>query len=202
VNAFRRTSFLPSLILAGWLLAGAPPPARAATNAALAGIGGVSNGTILNGDGTGAARITINSVPLALVKQARDASGAVLPDGGAVSPTQEIWFILHVDNPTAHAASDIRITDPLDETQFTYVPGSLEETTVPSGSSDAAIWAGTWSPLTDAPGGPDDAASAVDTGGPPGPDRVTAGAVPGQPNAPFVIPGGSLRAIRFRVTVN
>lgn len=188
--------------LVAWLLfAVAPPSGEAATNAALGGVGGVANGTLANGDGTGAARITISSVNLALVKQARDASGVVLPNGALVPPGQEISFVLYVDNPTSAPAGDLRIDDPLAESQFTYVLNSLETCVVAAGASDAALWAATWTPLTDTAPGPDDAGSVRDTGGPPGPDRVTAGTVPGQVNAALDVPANSLRAIRFRVRV-
>ena len=43
---------------------------------------------------------------------------------------------------------DLQLTDPLNETQFTYVPGSLAVTTVPSGATNAAMWSATWTPLT------------------------------------------------------
>ncbi len=188
-------------VLAGVCLS-LPPPAHAAVNAARAGVGGIDNGTLLGGDGTGEARIELFGVDLALVKQARDLSGTVLPDGAAVSPGQEIYFVLYVDNPTAVAVGDLRLADPLNESQFTYVPGSLEQTVVPTGSGDAAIWAGAWAGLTDAVGAPDDAASATNTGGPVGEDRVTVGAEPVQTNQQVGIPALSLRAVRFRVTVN
>ena len=184
------------------LLLAIPPPAKAAVNAARAGIGGLDNGTIAGGDGTGEARIELFSVQLALVKQARDLAGTVLPDGTTVSPGQELYFVLYVDNPTSFAASDLRIADAIDELQFTYVPDSLEQTVVPSGSGDAAIWAGAWTPLTDALGAPDDEASIVDSGGPPGVDRATVGAEPSQANRPLDVPASSLRAVRFRVRVN
>jgi uncharacterized repeat protein (TIGR01451 family) len=119
-----------------------------------------------------------------------------------VSPGQEIYFVVYVDNPTPATAGDLRVTDALDETQFSYIPGSLEQTLVPSGSGDAAIWAALWTPLTDALGAPDDVASVVDTGGPPGTDQVTVGAVPGQANQAADVPATSLRAVRFRVRVN
>lgn len=194
----------PVLVLAlvgFWLFIGTPPKAEAATNAAIAGIGGIANGTIANGDGTGAARITINAVNLALIKQVRDAGGGVLLDGAVVTPGQTISFVLYVDNPTSFPAVDLRIDDPLDETQFTYVTSSLETCVVPTGSGDAAIWAGAWMPLTDTAVGPDDLASVVDTGGPSGPDRVTVGAVPGQTNTLLTVPANSMRAIRFQVRV-
>ena len=178
------------------------PPANAADNAATGGIGGIDNGTLAGGDGTGTARVTLTPVDLALVKQARDQSGAVLPDGGAVSPGQELTFDLYIDNPTSAPALDARILDLLDEAQFTYVPGSLAQTLVPSGSADAVIWAGIWSGLTDTIGPPDDGASAADTGGASGPDRITIGADPAQTNLRVDVPPRTLVAIRFQVRVN
>jgi hypothetical protein len=168
----QRTFPLRGLFLAAILAAGVfPRPAAAATNAARAGLGGIANGTILGGDGTGSAAITVNAATLTLTKQARDVTGTVLPDGAGVGAGQDLWFVLLVDNPTAHPAGDVRILDPLDETLFTLVPGTLAECTVPSGSGDAAIWAGSWSSVTDSLG------------------------------LPFSVPGGSLRALRFRVRV-
>jgi uncharacterized repeat protein (TIGR01451 family) len=187
--------------LAGVLVAN-PPPVSAAENRATGGIGGINNGTLLYGDGTGEARISLTAVDLALVKQARDLTGAVLPGGATVSPGQEIWFVLHVDNPTTVPASDVRFTDLLDEAAFTYVPGTLQKTTVPTGSTNPAIWAGVWSALTDAVGAPDDQGSVTDTSGPPGPDRITVGAAPLQTNTALSLPPSSLVAIRFRVRVN
>lgn len=178
------------------------PPARAVDNAALGGIGGIDNGTLQNGDGSGEARVSLFTVDLALIKQARDLTGAVLPDGAGVTPGQELYFVLYVDNPTSVAAGDVALTDLLDESQFTYIAGSIEQTTVRAGSDDATIWAGTWTPLTDALELPDDAASCVDTGGPPGADRLTVGAVPGQANQTVDLPAMSLRAFRFRARVN
>lgn len=179
-----------------------PPSAGAADNAATAGIGGLDNGTILNGDGTGRARISLFTAQLALIKQARELDGTVLSDGASVSQGDELYFVLYVDNTTGAPAFDLRIDDGLDELAFAYQPGSLEQTVVPSGSSDAAIWAGVWTPQTDALGAPDDEAAALDTGGTPTADRITAGAVPGQANQTIDVPALSLRALRFRVTVN
>jgi len=115
-------------------------------------------------------------------------------------PGQEIYFVLYVDNTTAFPALDLRLDDAIDETQFTYVDESLETTSVPTGSNDAAIWAGTWAGLTD--GAADDEASAGDSGGPAGRDRITVGAVPSQSNAQVDLSGQTLMAVRFRVTVN
>ena len=193
---------LSLISLLGWLIIGNPSLTSAATNSVLAGIGGINNGTLSGGDGTGTGQITMNIVNLALVKQARDLAGTVLPGGSNVSSGSQIYFVLYVDNVTGFSAADIRITDLINEAQFTYVPNSLESTSVPSGSGNAAIWAGVWSALTDALGGPDDIASITDTGGPAGLDRVTIGAEAAQANQLLNIPGNTLRAIRFRVTVN
>jgi len=51
-------------------------------------------------------------------------------------------------------------------------------------------------------GGPDDSASITDSGGPAGADRLTVGAVAVQANQLLNISGNTLRAVRFRVTVN
>jgi hypothetical protein len=153
------------------------------------GAGGINNGTIANGDGTGRARIEISSVQLALVKEARDLAGSVLPDNADVNPGQEIYFVLYVDNITDVAAYHLTID-------------SLETTSVASGADAATRWAGAWTPLTDAVGGPDDEASILDTGGPPDPDLLTVGDVPGQANLFLQIPAQTQWAIRFRVRVD
>ena len=80
-------------------------------------------------------------------------AGTVLASGANVSPGQDIYFVLYVDNITDFIAYRFTIEDALNETQFTYVPNSLETTTVASGSNAAARWAGVWTPLTDAVGG-------------------------------------------------
>lgn len=184
-----------------WLSVWIPPPVDAATNAVFGGIAGVDNGTLVGGDDTGRARFTVNSVKLALIKQARDLQGIVLPNGSDVTPGQEIYFVLLVDNPTSHSALDLRIDDLLDTGQFSYVPASLAYTIVPTSSDDASVWSGEWRPLTDEVGAPDDLASFVAAGGPPGRDRVTVGAALGQANMAADIPAGSMIAVRFLVRV-
>jgi len=188
-------------LLATGMLVFASPPSEAAANAALGGVGGLNNGTLVNGDGTGGARIELFSTPLALVKQARDLTGAVLPGGADVTAGQDIYFVLYVTNTTDFPAADLRIVDLLDETQFLYIPGSLEQTVVPDTSNDAAIWAGPWTPLTDVIGLPDDPGSAQDSGGPAGADRLTFGTAVVQPNTTLDAPAHTIRAVRFRVTV-
>ena len=179
-----------SILALGW-----PVASLAATNQAVDPGGG---GVTLNASGL----LTVNGVQLALVKQARDLSGTVLPNGSNVMSGQTIYFVLYVDNMTGVTASDIRISDLLNESEFTYVLNSLETTVVPTGSNAAAIWAGAWTALTDVLGGPDDIASVADSGGPPGLDRITVGGVSGQANQTLNLGAGSLRAIRFRVRVN
>ncbi len=198
----RRTALLLMSALLGWTMALGPPEAAAATNRALGGIAGINNGTLDGGDGTGEAAITLESVQLALVKQARDASGNVLGTGADVAPGQPLWFVLYIDNVTDFPAAGIRISDVLNESEFTYVPDSLETATVASGADDATIWSGAWSSLTDAVGAPDDIASITDTGGAPDAETITVGEVAGQTNAPVTIPANSILAVRFRVTVD
>jgi len=187
--------------LSCWFLSG-PADVHAAVNSATGGVGGINNGTLAGGDGTGTAQFELNSVQLALVTEARDLAGTVLAAGANVTQNQDIYFVLYVDNNTDFSAARLTITDALDETQFTYIANSLETTMVVSGSNAAARWAGTWTPLTDGLGAPDDAASALDSGGPAAPDRVTAGEVTGQVNTLLAIPAQTQWAIRFRVRVN
>lgn len=198
-NSIRRKLIGLCTVLVSALFASAS--IYAATNSATGGFGGINNGTLVGGDGTGRARIEINSVQLALVKEARDLAGTVLAANADVNPGQEIYFVLYVDNITDFTAYRLSIQDAIDETQFTYVADSLESTSVASGADAATRWAGAWTPLTDALGGPDDEASILDTGGPAGPDLLTVGDVPGQANLLLQIPARTQWAIRFRVRV-
>jgi uncharacterized repeat protein (TIGR01451 family) len=194
---YLRTGAIMLLLMTVWV-----PSAFPAVNAVTGGIGGINNGTLSGGDGTGTAQIELNVFNLALVKQARDVAGNVLPDGSNVTPGQIIYFVLFVDNTTPVVAGDLQITDQLNELEFTYIPDSIEMTVVPSGSSDAAIWAGSWNSVSDTLGGPNDGGSILDTGGAADLDRLTIGSVPGQVNQSLDVPGSSTRAVRFRVTVN
>lgn len=192
-KAFARGLALGAMIVV--LLLGCPLAAFSATNTVI-DPGGGSVSLVPSGP------VTVNSVQLALVKQARDLSGAVLATGANVTPGQTIYFVLYVDNITAYPANDIQITDQLDESAFAYLINSMETAVVPAGSNDAAIWAGAWSSLSDLRGAPDDLASITDSGGPAGLDRLTVGAVAVQANQTLNVSGNTLRAIRFRVTVN
>ena len=192
-KVFARGLALGAMIVV--LLLGCPLAAFPATNTVI-DPGGGSISLIPSGP------VTVNSVQLALVKQARDLSGAVLATGANVTPGQTIYFVLYVDNTTAYPANDVQIIDQLDESAFTYLINSMETAVVPAGSNDAAIWAGAWSSLSDIRGAPDDLASITDSGGPAGLDRLTVGAVAVQANQTLNVSGNTLRAIRFRVTVN
>jgi len=196
-----RLTRLGITILLGWLLGtGIFTTSHAAVNAALGGLGGINNGTLLGGDGTGSARVTLNVTDLALVKQARDLAGTLLPDNTSVVPGQELYFVLLVNNVSDVDVENIRITDQLNEAEFTYVTGSLETVEIPN---TLDFWAGAWTPLPDdITGAAGDVASSLDSGGPAWRDRITLGDVPGQANQPLEIPDGSIRALRFRVTVN
>lgn len=197
-----RVALLFVSALLGWTIAFVPLSASAATNRALGGIAGIDNGTLIGGDGTGEAQVTLEKIDLSLVKQARDAAGNVLADGANVTPGQQIWFVLYIDNVTDYPAAGIRISDVLNESEFTYIPDSLESTTVASGADDATLWASSWLSLSDAVGAPDDIASITDTGGPPDKETLTVGEVAGQQNDPVTIPAQTIRAVRFRVTVD
>ena len=192
---------LCSLALLAAALAWSPDDLRAATNSVQAGVGGVNNDTLIGGDGTGSAQITLNPVGLALVKQARDLTGTLLPNGADITQGNTIYFVLYVINPTSYPAGDVRISDLLNEAEFSYLPGSLEGTVVPSSALNT-LWSATWKPLSDDLGAPDDIAAMLDSGGPPGRDRLSVGAVAGQANKVLNIPAASLQAIRFKVRVN
>jgi uncharacterized repeat protein (TIGR01451 family) len=196
MRRLRLTTYLLLLLLAG------PYGAMAATNAVTAGIGGIDNGTLQGGDGSGAARVTITAATLPLIKQARDLSGNVMASGGIVARGQIISFVLMVTNSTPFAVADVQVVDQLNEAEFTYIPMSLETASVAAGTGDAALWGTRWSPLTDDLGGADDIASVSDSGGPAGRDRLTIGAVAGQANHSLSIPGATTVAVRFRVLVN
>jgi hypothetical protein len=185
--------------IAALLLLAVPFAASAATNSVKAGIGGVGNGTVEGGDGTGSASVTIGQTGLRLRKQARDLAGNPLPDGSAVAASQTIYFLLWVSNPTPFPVGDLRIVDPLNESEFTYVADSLQGAVAPL-AAEANLWDAVWSPLSDT--GSDDGASAADTGGNVAKDRITLGMGSDRQNREVVIPPLSIVALRFKVQVN
>ena len=141
----KRRKVIAWLVMLCWFISG-PASVHAATNSATGGINGINNGTLIGGDGTGTAQFEISSVQLALVKEARDLAGTVLAPAANVTPGQEIYFVLYVDNISDVLAYRFTIEDAINETQFTYIANSLETTTVASGANAAARWAGIWSP--------------------------------------------------------
>lgn len=195
----RNTILIPALL--AWIMATCAP-AMGATNVATGTIGDGTHTVLQGGDGTGTAAITLQSTRLALRKQARTSDGTVLAPGADVSPGQEIWFVLWVDNATLFDAHGLTIVDQLNESEFQYIPGTIERATAPSGADDATLWSASWAPLTDGPGSSEDEASFVDTSAPPGADRFTAGAVSGQANRELSVAPQTVYAVRFRVTVN
>ena len=196
----RARAFWIAIFLA-FLLGVGPPTVQAATNRALGGIGGINNGTLNGGDGIGTSEFTIFSAQLALIKQARDLSGNILATNADVNSGSEIWFVLYVDNPTDGPAFDVALIDQLNESQFTYISGSLETKNLALGTPDATFWSDPWTLLsedTDA-----DIGSIIDTAPFDGNrDQVTIGTEASQPNGSLNIPDGTRQAIRFRVRVN
>lgn len=184
----------------GWL-AGAGAPAEAAVNAATLVVGDATGPPIEGADGTGTARIELNSIRLALVNRAWLPDGTLLADGTPVTPGSEIYLVLTIDNVSDYRTDPFDLADTIDESQFEYVAGTLEYAVVPSASVSATVWGGPWQPLTDAIGAPDDEASMIDTGGPAEADRVSVSVSPGQLNRPVSIPAQTLWALRFRVRV-
>lgn len=168
---------------------------------AMGGIGGLDNGTLLGGDGTGRARFTLHVVDLALSKEARTTRGALLAPEAEVASDQEICFVLYVKNP-CQAGSEIRIRDPLDTAAFTYIPNSLEFVIVDDDTTPTGVWSSSWRRLTDRAGPRDDIASAGEADPQTGTQLISVGAIEEQPNRPAQVPAASILAIRFRVRVN
>ena len=176
-------------------------PVWGATNVATGSFGDGS--TLLEGgDGTGTATFTLESTRLALHKQARREDGSVLGDDADVLVGQTIWFVLWIDNPTDYETAGLTLVDQLNESEFTYVPGTLAATTASSAVDDATLWAGTWQALDDPPDPGGDEASFVDNEPAAGADRLTVGDVAGQANRALTIAPRSRYAVRFKVTVN
>lgn len=113
--------------------------ALAATNQALGSIGTVS------ADLADSNIITLNSQGLSLFKRAFLASdNSVIADGSTLPSGTKIRFLIYVNNPTAYAVGDVRVTDQL--AGFTYVTllngGVLREANVPNACAAAACSAG------------------------------------------------------------
>jgi len=150
--------------------------------------------------------LTITATTLAVVKKAflDDNSGTEIISGSSLAKGTIIKFLIYIDNPSALAASDVRIEDLLDKTGFTYQTGSLRW------NNNVTVTAATQATIfNDANSGPvlTDAATAADTGSAdiaalPASVRITVGAHSLQTNAPLNIPAGRIAAIQFRARLN
>jgi hypothetical protein len=172
------------------LLLAAPPAAWAdgvAVNSVRGGIRGINNGTLKNGDGTNDARVTIRVKQLKLIKQARALSGKVLTEKDAVARGQRIYFVFVIENDIDSPIEDIRLIDEFPESDFVYVPGTLEEVRLTS--TDASI-----------AGGADDAAG-VNTNPSGGANQITLKVGRDPNNKSLDIPGKTTWALRFQVKV-
>ena len=190
MHRLRRASSCAALVLiALWPICA--QPAAAVTNTVVGGIGGLDNGTLLGGDGTGSAQVTLNVVDLALVKEARTIRGAPLASDADVISEQEIYFVLYVKNRCPQAGSEIQIRDPLDVEAFTFIPSSLQIAIVPIDTPLDALWTIPWQALTDQAGGAQDDVASI---GEPDPEThrrlITVGATPEQPNRTAYVPAG------------
>ncbi len=194
------------LVVLAWTL-----PALAAVNQATdPGGGGVS----LSNSGN----VTVNSATLQLVKQVYDTANnclASIPadvncNTSAVSVTvpagTTLNFLIFVRNTTGASASNVRIQDAMDETAtgFNFIDSSLKwnNNVTASGATLATIFSDSNTVvLTDTVVGPDDIASAVDTGASPaGKDNITIGTVAGQVNTTLNIPATTTFGFRFQAT--
>lgn len=202
MHRLRRASSCAAFVLiALWPICA--QPAAAVTNTVVGGIGGLDNGTLLGGDGTGSARVSLNVVDLALVKEARTTRGVPLVSDADVFSEQEIYFVLYVKNPCPQVGSEIQIRDPLDVEAFTFIPNTLQIAIVPIDTTLDACWAIPWQALTDEAGGAQDDEASIGELDPETRRRlITVGATPEQPNRKAYVPPGSLMAVRFRVRVN
>lgn len=193
--------------------------AYTATNQATdPGGGGIS----LTSSGT----VTVSATTLGLVKQVYSAAGVCLASsdtsGGADSCNSNassitvpagttLKFMVYVRNTTGITLSDVRFQDLLDDSAgaaggFSYTAGSMKYSNSQTSSALAsAIYTATdgGTALTDAVGGPDDLASALDTGGVAARvDKLTFGAVTGQANTTLNIATNITFAAIFTVVKN
>lgn len=190
------------------LLLAAPPAAWAdgvAVNSVRGGIRGINNGTLKNGDGTNEARVSIRVKQLKLIKQARALSGKVLTEKDAVARGQRIYFVFVIENDIDSPIEDIRLIDEFPESDFVYVPGTLEEVRLTStdatiaGGADDALWKNaTWVSLSD---GSDDDVAGVNTNPSGGANQITLKVGRDPNNKSLDIPGKTTWALRFQVKV-
>lgn len=147
-------------------------------------------------------------VSLAIVKQAWLVNGSAPLASPFTAPVgSTVVFLIYVRNTSALDATDVRISDLLDESAFEYLAGSLVRTLAAAPPADTAtdleIFSATapaiGTNLSDAVDG--DAASALDTNANTFVDRMTVGAAAGQANGAVDIASHTVFAVRFAVLV-
>lgn len=202
---FIKNASLLAFALLSSLTAGA---AFAATNIGRANIGADPD----PGDAdyvTDSATLTLTSTTLAVAKLAflNDASGTQITSGSSVVKGSIVKFMIYIDNSTSTQASDVRLSDLLNDTDFTYQAGSLSwnNNVTNTAATVASIFANTdrdgantGVALTDAVSGAD--VASVNTAA--SPDQVTMGAHSTQTNATLNIPAGKIAAFIFKARVN
>lgn len=184
-------------------------PTWAATNIGRANLGADPNPA--DGDYiTDSALLTITSSTLAVVKKAflDDSTGTEITSGSSVVKGTIVKFMIYVDNSTSTQATDVRLEDKLNDTDFTYQAGSLtwNNNVTNSASAVASIFANTDTTgantgvvLTDAISGAD--VASINTAPTPD-DLITMGAHTIQTNGVVNIPAGKIVAFMFRARIN
>lgn len=86
---------------------------HAADNAALGGIGGVNNSTLINGDGSGTALFSLVSRQLTLYKTAYLTDGTELTSGARLPSGTVVHFLIYVNNDTSVQIDNVQMTDTL-----------------------------------------------------------------------------------------
>lgn len=207
-----RLLYIVRLITTSLVVAGMALSSYAATNVATDPGGGV---TILNSSNV----ITINSLELAIVKNARHLDGTLLADSAVVPAGTKIYFVIYIDNPTDTDVTDISIFDTvvLGPGGFAVVDNTFEILNeagpgIDMNAANDTAWAGTsswnslnWSPQTDT--GSDDYLDWNVTT----PDTLTVGSAGAVANRQLDVPiSGDVDklvnprrvAVRFQVTMN
>lgn len=157
------------------------------------------------GDLTDSNVFNLTSSTLVMVKTAFTDAGVELTSGDTVPGGTTVKFVIYVDNTTDSPANDVRMEDLLNDTDFTYVTGSLSwnNLATATGATTATIYSntdlgGSGVVLTDLVSAADEA-SANDTVSP---DSITMGAHATQTNAALNIPANMIAAFMFRAIVN
>lgn len=158
---------------------------------------------------TDSATLTLTSTTLSVAKLAflNDATGTQITSGSSVVKGSIVKFMIYIDNSTSTQASDVRLEDLLNDTDFTYQAGTLSwnNNVTNTATAVATIFANTdrdgantGVALTDAISGAD--VASMDTTA--SPDRITMGAHSAQANGTLNIPAGKIAAFIFKARVN